>query len=118
MTSPTIPSDVWQRLYVSPPPDVVACGDDAYLFTFDAAGESGGLMNRKSSPQTPRAAYAAQISAALELCAVCPLSTRAWCLDAVRAQHSGVSIIAGGVVFSHGTRVWSLEDERRQEVAA
>jgi len=118
MTSPTIPSDVWQRLYVSPPPDDVACIDRPWLFTFDSDGEANGLMNRKATPRAPRTTYAPQISAALALCAECPLATRAWCLEAVRAQHSGVSIIAGGVVFSHGRRVWSLEDERRREVAA
>lgn len=119
MTIPTSPSDVWAKMYTPPPPAQPPCVDsDPDLFFFDAYAESTGVMNRKTTPRQPRNDYALQIATALRVCPSCPLATRQWCLDAVRPQHSGVCIIAGGVVFANGRPVWSLEDERRREVAA
>ena len=118
MTAPRYTTELWQQWYVLPAPDTVACAGIApELFEF--AGTHAAIVQTNAGVKAkPSGAVAVQIATALAVCATCPLATRDWCLDAVRPKQSGVSIIAGGAVWSRGRRVWTIEKQRRLEDAA
>ena len=106
---------MWERLYVAPPPTDPPCRDTDPA-VFDLGYYSGvNVMARDAS--APRAAYASQIAVALRYCAMCPLVTRAWCLNAVQPQPAGYSGIAGGAVWSNGRRVWDVDRQQRLDAA-
>jgi hypothetical protein len=106
---------VWEKFYVGPPPAPAACaGADPQLFDIYPSGGNHVVLTR---PPRVAPTIARQVGDALSYCATCPLATQAWCLDTVRPRDSGASIVAGGIVWSKGRPVWSVEDEARAEAS-
>lgn len=106
------PFSVWEKMYVAPAPDTIACPPLSPLFDITPIPGVGVVVDRSRGRHLAHE-LAQQVDAALGYCADCPLATRAWCVESARPKESGASMVAGGVVWAQGRPVWTLEDQRR-----
>lgn len=102
------PQTLADKLHVPPMPAPRACeGEHPTVFDIPETRRPI-LIADKPAPWIE-----GRISAALRVCARCPLAAREWCVTSVDPERHETSIIAGGVVWQNGRAVWTLADEER-----